>query len=207
MTDEERWEQALSIARGTPSPPALDRQRRSRRNLLVWGSVLVVVCVAAGAVAGFLFGGSDSPRGDDDGWRLLPEPWSLVAFVVGLGLEVTGFVLLVRAGQWGARWKTAVSVLTRAQRRSVLRQMRGRAPVVPEQLPVVVDLARRVVLMDRLLLVFAGLVVLQTGNIGDEPVWLLVLLLLGVVAVTVGAVALLVERRRALRFLQQHAPS
>lgn len=166
--------------------------------------MLLVVFVLAGAATVFLLGETGDP-GDDDGWRLLPEPWSLVAVAAGLVLEVTGLVLVVRAGQWGARWKAASSVLTRAQRRGVLRQMRGRAPVVPEQLPVVVDVARRVVLTDRFLVVLAGLVILQLGNLGDQPVWLLALMVISVVCVTAGACVFLVDRRRALRFLERHA--
>ena len=58
--------------------------------------------------------------------------------------------------------------------------------MVTEQLPVVVDLARRVALVDRLVLVFAGLLVLRVGAPATSRPGLPALVLPSVVAVTGG---------------------
>ncbi|TXR57455.1 hypothetical protein [Quadrisphaera setariae] len=207
-SDEERWEQALSIAQGTPTPPALDRQRRRRRDVLLWLIGLLAAASAAGFVAGLLFpdafGGPAGNSADSD----QRDAVVLVTVLVGFAVEAVGIAMLVRARQWGARWRSPVAVLTRTQRRLVLREVRGRVPAHQDHLPVSLDLARRLVSTDGLLVMFAGFSIMQLGRLVDQSGLVSTLWTSGVLALfLVAAVLVLRDRLRAQRFLDRHVPS
>lgn len=205
LTDEERWKQAVSLALRSPSPAALDRRRRgARRYLLTVGSVLAVCAVVGGLVGWWTAAGSGraAPAGDaSPGWL------HRTVFGAAVLLVVVGIVLATRARQWGNAWKAPTMALTRRQRREALRQVRGKAPVVPEHLPVVLDLARRLAATEGAVFIFAGNAVLQLSLVGDRPWPLALVSAAAALAFLVVVGQLLVERRRAQRFLDRHPPS
>ena len=160
--DAARWAEATRIAGGRPAtqPLADERRRRTR-----WRTLLGIVGLSAlvGGLVAFLLtrGDQQGPEADAPVWRE----------VLGLGISGAGLVLAVAGGV--VAWRAEVlrsrhttqpeSVLTPAQVRGLYAQLRGRAPVVPEQLPVTRHLAARQVQLRRLFPLWSGMVVLQTG--------------------------------------------
>lgn len=203
VSDEERWQQAVDLARGRPNPAALSGRRRAARRILLWAAAVAVLSAAAGAVVGWLsasedVGGSAAGAG--------PEWLRWAAFGLGLLLVVVGAVLGVRAGNWGGAWRAPTTVLTRRQRREAVREMRGKVPACPEHLPVVLDLARRWSATEGFVLVLAGNCAIQLSALVDHRPRPLQLLSAAAAVIFLWlAGAGLVERRRAQRFLDEHA--
>lgn len=203
VSDEERWDQAASIARGLPTPAALGRRRRAaRRYLLVLSGALVAGAATGGAVGWWTASRSSGQELVEDtgpGWL----HWTGLG--AGIVLVIIGVFLAVRAKQWGSAWKAPTTVLTRRQRREAVREMRGRTPAAAEHLPVVLDLARRWTATDGVILIFAGNSVLQLSLVADQPRPLGLVNALAAVAFLAGIARFLLERRRAQRFLERHS--
>lgn len=204
QTDDERWAEAISILDRTPTPSATARQRTRRRT--IWLTILGIGLVsgAIGAVVGGLAASSGDFLGVSE-----PATWQ---WVVGLALFGTGLigciaalVSLIRAGQWGSPWRAPTAVLTRQQRKHLLRQVRGQRPVDPAHLALTLDLARRLVLQRRTALLMGSLLLLWAGQVIVVPdVLRLGLLGFLVVIVAVAVPQLLRDAGRAQRFLDQH---
>jgi hypothetical protein len=202
-SDEERWQQAVDLARGRPTPAALSGRRRAARRFLLGMAAVAVLSAAAGAVVGWLsasgdVGGSATGAG--------PEWLRWATFTAGVLLVVVGAVLGIRAGNWGGAWRAPTTVLTRRQRREAVREMRGRVPARPEHLPVVLDLARRWSATEGFVLVLAGNCAIQLSALvdgGSRPLRLLSAAAAALFLWLAGAG--LVERHRAQRFLDQQA--
>jgi hypothetical protein len=144
---------------------------------------------------------------------LVPEPgpsggWEAAGLVVqGAGLAVMvgyGFVAW-RTGLFQAAWWQPIAVLSWAQRRSLLAQVRGRAAADPARLSLARAQARRLLLQRDQLLLLVGVVVQQLGRAIGEPTPSTVVFT-AVATVVLLAVAGLMwrEARRAERFLADH---
>ncbi|MGY1838648.1 MULTISPECIES: hypothetical protein [unclassified Modestobacter] len=202
--DELRWAEAMSVLQRTPSTAARQRLRRSR--LLTWSWVLAsTVLLLAGAVLlALLF-----PE------ALLPDPgpsggWEAAGLVVqGAGLAVMigyGFIAW-RAGLFRAAWwqPQPTAVLSRAQRRALRAQVRGRADVEPARLPLAREVARQFVLQRHQLLLLVGVVVQQLGRaIGAPTPSTVAFTAVATVVLLVVAGLMHREARRAERFLADH---
>ena len=206
-TDEEaRWAEAQSILDRAPTESAAGRLRRAKRNrwLLVGGLILVSAAVATLLV---LFVLEPHPDGDQDvpAWR------AVVGFTIsGLGLVFTLVALVVqfRATRRVRGWSSPLHVLTRRQRKQLLTQVRGQAPVVPERLPLARHLAEMLLVQRLALLVQAGLLANFVGLwIVDRETFRLLLAGVFAVVLLVAGVLFLRETRRARRFLDAHPAS
>jgi MFS family permease len=203
-TDDERWVEANSILGRYTTPSAAARQRRRRRTiwLIILGTALVGG--VAGGVAGALVGSGGHAAHTNE-----PSTWQYVlGFALsGIGLVggVVSVVSLIRAGQWGAAWRSPTTVLTRQQRKQLLREVRGQEPLDPTHLALARDLARRLVIQRRQALLWASLVLLWLGQAIVFPDLLHLILFGGVVLLWAIAIPqMLRQSNRAQRFLDRH---
>jgi len=141
---EQRWVQALAILDGGGDPRA---QRRSRNRRLVVLLAGLVLLTAATAAVGFLLSmHADGPAArhhDPRDVSQLRKVGALGVIVVGLVVEMVGLVQLLRFKHRMPVWRLPTLALTSGQRRQLIRQVRGRAPVQPDRLRLLRDLARR----------------------------------------------------------------
>lgn len=200
--DEERWAEAEALlARWRPEPVdrRLARERQNQR-VLTAGFVLAGVALALALV---LLAVDPPPHADDaPTWRVVT---GLTVSVIGLVFLVVGAGFRVPARRAPLAWGRPLQALNRRQRRELLRQVRGRTPVVPERIP----LARHVAetLLDQqsalhvqtsLLVSFIGLFIVGWSIVGT-------LYTVGMTAaVAAGAVQGHRDRRRLHRFLDAH---
>ena len=202
VDDEQRWAAATARLVAGPTPEEEQRDRYRRRRVWLLAGVLTVVAVGAGIAVGLLSGDEPEPDPEIARWR---ELTGLALSLGGLLGLLVGGVVAWRSGLWGHLWRWPTRGLSRAQQRLLNRQVQGKVPTGPRQLPLARALAHRLALQDRLGIMWAGLGVQQVGQLvraesgGDLvlPSLVLALLLAAVVAVTVQA-------RRARRFLAAH---
>jgi MFS family permease len=203
-TDEDRWAQAEELLHGAPGRVA--EQRVRRRRLVVWLAIVggIVAAGAVGlAVALVVHGPHHAERPDPPLWR---EVTGLCLSAAGLIVLIGALVSLWRAGQFGNAWRAPTTALTREQRRSLRRQVRGKAPLEPAHLALARDLATRLtVSLHGNALLFLGLSLGWVGQLVDRPTagraaFYGALLLLWLVGLGLGER----ERRRAKRFLAAH---
>lgn len=202
--DDARWAQAQSILDEQPTDEASEHLRRRRRAVL---AALIGSCVAAVAVGALVF---VSLSGDGGPGRADPPAWQQVTGLVvqgmGLVIEVYGLVVMMRAGLLRKnRWSVPAAVLTRAQRKSLLDQVRGRTAIDPDRLALVRDTARQMLRQRGLLALFVGILLLQVGGALSSPApWRTVMA--GTFVVCYVALFGLMERnaRQARRFLAAH---
>ncbi|MGZ4509659.1 MAG: hypothetical protein ACXVX0_20640 [Blastococcus sp.] len=201
-TDEERWAQAESILANNPTPSAEARIRRVRTMLWLFVVGMLVLGLAVGVLAVVLFGHGRHRASSVPAWQ---EITGLAVQLTGTVIEIVGIVTLRRRRQWGTRWRAPTAVLTRAQRRSLVRQVRGRIPAEPARLPLTRDLAGRLVDQRGLLVLYVGIAIVNVGQTIVHPTAFRVGLTV-VVLVVYGVVIPLMrrEQRRARRFLAEH---
>jgi FtsH-binding integral membrane protein len=205
---DQRWSEAEAVLQGDPNPELRDRIRRRRtriRTLSLAGfGVLCLGSLAVGAALGLhaKATGHDHPR---------PSPSTaqadtgLALSLLGALIVIVGVVAIVRAGEWGSRWKTPTAMLNRTQKRDLRRQATGLAPADPARLPLSRHLARRVIVSRWILLFFAGLSLSAVGSaVGSPRVWRFGYAALVVLAMGYAAFAVERDVRRARRFLERH---
>lgn len=203
-TDDERWVEANSILGRYTTPSAAARQRRRRRT--VW-LIVVGTALASGVVGGITGGLAASGGHPIDTNEAAPWQYVVGFALSGIGLigGIASLVSLIRAGQWGVAWRSPTSVLTRRQRKELLREVRGQEPLDPSHLGLAKDLARRLVIQRRQVLVMASFLLLWAGQliVFHDPLHLTMFGLF----VLLGAAAIplfLRDANRAQRFLHQH---
>jgi hypothetical protein len=207
MDDQERWLAAQRVLTGSIDPGLRRRQRRKRWTVvaLALGVILLSLAVGVGAVA-LLGGHRHGVEPTVPTWR---EAVAGTLALCGAAAAGVGLVKLFRANGAGTRWNSPQAMLSRRQRRDLLRQVRGQAPVDPAHLLLTVHTARLLARQRPVLLLALGLVLLQAaGAVDSGKPWRVGLASGG--AVAMAACAVLVERdvRRARRFLaQHHAPT
>ncbi|MDT0233536.1 hypothetical protein [Curtobacterium sp. BRB10] len=200
----ERWAAAARLADGQSD----DGLRRRRTRVFVWVGALVLVSWAVGVVLALVLapttGSSDASGGD--GVQLLVQ---LLLLLLGLVVGTVGFVWAFRSGHYVTRWRSVSSPLSRAEQRSVRRQIAGKEPIDDEHADIVFAVAvqnRRATLgilpVVGAVMLFAASTAVSTDSLPIK----LVELVASLVAV-LGLVQLLVQYRRAGRFLSEHALS
>jgi len=134
-SDQQRAVAALNLAGGGDSAGAQQLLQRSKTRAIRLRIVLVLGSMLVGGAIALIFG--DRGRSSDGSsvahWRTVAGTALLIA---GFLLEIVVIVAQVRSGQFKAGWRSPSLVLTRSQRRGVLRQIRGRAAVDESMLPV-----------------------------------------------------------------------
>ena len=138
-TDEQRWADAESILDGGPSEFAVQelRRRRRRMRILLWSSLGFVLLAVVVSVVLIAVLGQHSHHAPTH--RRVPvwqEITGLAVNGIGLVVLVVGLVGYVRSGAWRDAWRSPALVLTRAQRRELSKQIRGRSPVDPDHVRV-----------------------------------------------------------------------
>jgi hypothetical protein len=201
--DAARWAEAQSILDRTPTGSAEARLRRARRNrwLLIVGFVLVSIAVGI-LVAALVIDPRPDLHEDVPVWR------SVTGFTIsGLALVfmATGLVIQYRR-LWRARaWGSPMYVLTRRQRKELLRQVRGQEPVAPERIPLARHLAELLLLQGLALSVQAALMASFVGLwIADGRTYRLVFIGIFAVVLPWAGIVFRREHRRARRFLETH---
>ena len=200
---ESRWAEAQSILDRAPTESATERLRRARRNrwLLVVGLILVSLAVGV-LIAMYLL----DPRPDRDEdvptWRVI------VGFTIsGLGLlfMIAALVVQFRALRRTRAWGSPLFVLTRQQRKELLKQVRGQAPSEPERVPLARHLAELLLSQRLALPVQAGMMVNFVGLwIVDHETYRLVFVGVFGVLLLIGGVLFQRQARFARQFLAAH---
>jgi hypothetical protein len=166
-TDDDRWVRAQSVLVRVPteSTQRLLRGAGRRRLLLVVSIGLAVPALALFTVLVL--------RPDSFGEHVHVPTWrAAVGFsVAGLGLVlmVVTTVVQFRAMRPLNAWRGPMNVLTRAQRKELLRQVRGRAPVPPGRVPLARHLAELLLLQRFAVLPQVGLMVSFLGQWIADP--------------------------------------
>jgi hypothetical protein len=210
MDDEQRWLAAQRLLGGSIDPGLRRRQRRQRSTVFALALGLILLSLAVGVAVGV--GTIALLGGRRHGVEPIVPTWREVVAgalaLCGAGASGVGLVKFLRANGGRTRWNSPQAMLSRQQRRDLLRQVRGQMPADPAHLPLAVHTAQLLARQGPVLLLALGLVLLQAAGAVDngEP-WRVGLAAVVAVAMTAGAG--LVERdvRRARRFLDQHHAS
>ena len=201
-TDEARWAEAQSLLDRMPTESAEERLRRWRRLRMLLSVGLVLAGAAVGLVVLLLVGAGADGAEDGPLWQ---DILGLGVIVVGFVLTVVGLVVQLRGNRRLHVWRNPLAPLTRAQRKELVAQVRGRGEHPGERLPLARYMAELLVNQRTAMTGQAGLLLLFAGQWVMSPAtWrllgaaaLAVLLLLGVT----------VQRRdvvRARAFLEAH---
>lgn len=196
----ERWAAAARLADGQSD----DGLRRRRTRVFVWVGALVLASWAVGVVLA-PGTGSDHASGDG-GVQLLVQ---LLLLLLGLVVGIVGFVWAFRSCHYVTRWRSVSSPLSRAEQRSVRRQIAGKEPIDDEHADIVVAVAvqnRRATL--GILPIFGAVMLFAASTaVSTDSLPIKLIELVASFTVVLGLVQLAVQYRRAGRFLSEHALS
>ena len=126
----------MNLAAGGGNPTAEELLQRRKIKAMRVRIVVVLGTVIIGVALGSAFrhrGATTSHGSGVAHWRTVAGPALLIA---GLLLETVVIVSRIRSGQFKAGWRSPTFVLSRPQRRQILRQIRGRADVDESMVPV-----------------------------------------------------------------------
>lgn len=132
-----RWAEAERLAAGLPSETERSPSRRAWAFIIL--TVLIVVALS-GAAAFFL---PQSLLGDA---AAVPDWLKITGYIieaVAVLLGITIWVHATRTGQQPTTRGMVLAPLSLTQRRRIANQIKGREPVVSEELPVVLAVARQ----------------------------------------------------------------
>lgn len=153
--DETRWADAESLLGDAPTESAERRLRRweVHQMVIVIGAVVLGVAVFIGL--GVVFQSSPGERSAHvRGWQ---EVTGLVLMGIGLVVLIAALVVTTRSRRRVPMWRSPLMVLTRAQRKNLLEQVRGRTPLDPRRIRLARLLALQQVVQSRALLTPLGL--------------------------------------------------
>ena len=125
---------------------------------------------------------------------------------LGLAVGIVGFIWARRTGHYITRWRSVASPLNRQEKKSVRRQISGKDQIDPEHVRVVVAIAhqnRRATL--GVAPIYGAMVLIAVGEAaGSDEVYIKLLELAASLLFVLGAVTLVVQYRRAGRFIDRH---
>lgn len=165
--DEARWADAESLLDDAPTESAQLRLRRRERYemLIVIGAVVLGLAVFIGL--GVVFHGSFGEQpAHVPVWQ---EVTGLVLMGIGLVVLIAALVVTTRSSRRVPAWRSPLMVLTRAQRKDLLDQVRGRTPLDPRRIRLARLLALRQVVQGKALLTSLGLGIGFLGQWVLEP--------------------------------------
>jgi hypothetical protein len=195
--DEDDWARAraaLDRVRPEPAERRVSRLRVQRR-LDVLGVVLTAVAVLTLLVLLVVDRGSSAA--DPPTWRIVV---GFAAQVIGLVLMVAAYVTHAGAVRHTRGWGRPMQWLTRREHKGLLRQVRGKDPLVPEQLPLARHAARLHLVQRSPSAAPSALLLLFVGQYVAVPGIVRFVLAAGMGAVLVAAE---VHVRRDLRRIEQ----
>jgi len=200
----ERWAAAARLADGQSD----DGLRRRRTRVFVWAGALVLVSWAVGVVLALVLvpaTGSNHASGRD-GVQLLVQ---LLLLLLGLVVGIVGFVWAYRSGHYVTRWRSVSSPLSRAEQRSVRRQIAGKEPIDDEHADIVTAVAvqNRRATLGILPIVGALMLFAASTAVSTDSLPIKMLELVASLAFVVGLVQLAFQYRRAGRFLSERPVS
>ncbi|MGH3631165.1 MAG: hypothetical protein ACRDRL_27450 [Sciscionella sp.] len=200
-TDEaQRWARAEQLAAGVTASPAETGARRRRRRIVLIVVVIAVLCGVLGVALGVLGG----PEPDTDRLALWRRVVSYALLAVGLLVEIFGLVAIVRFRRTVTRYSPS-EVLSRRQRRHVLRMVRGQRPARADEIPVARAIAWRVHGQLRLGIANLGLLLALAGQLlVVQARWDTVFTVVAVVFLLLSEVLVLRDAHRARTFLAAH---
>ena len=101
------------------------------------------------------------------------RPWQpalgTVFLALGVVAALVGGVVSLRSGAGSRNWFSPSLVLSHAQRRSLGEQIRGRRPVEPARLPLLIELARYYLDQRATVGICLGLALSQVGSVVGRP--------------------------------------
>lgn len=200
----ERWAAAARLADGQSD----DGLRRRRTRVFVWLGALVLVSWAVGVVLALVLapGTGSSHASGGDGVQLLVQ---LLLLLLGLVVGIVGFVWAYRSGHYVTRWRSVSSPLSRAEQRSVRRQIAGQEPIDDEHADIVFAVAvqnRRATL--GILPIFGAVMLFATSTaVSTDSLPIKLIELVASFTVVLGLVQLALQYRRAGRFLSERPVS
>lgn len=202
--EAERWAAAARLADGQSDDGLLRRRTR----VFVWVGALVLVSWAVGVVLALVLPstiGSTHAKGGD-GAQLLVQ---LVLLLLGLGVGIVGFVWASRSGHYITRWRSVSSPLSRAEQRSVRRQIAGKEPLDDEHATIVAAVAaqNRRATLGVLPIYGAAMLFAASTAVSTDSLPIKLLELVASLAFVVGLVQLAFQYRRAGRFLSERTLS
>ncbi|MEY9952329.1 hypothetical protein [Leifsonia sp. EB34] len=195
---EVRWRAADRLAEGATD----DRMGRRRSRLLTWVVGLLVVSWLIGFALAILLP-RPSYRGSGGGIGGIAE---LVLVVLGILVGLAGFIWGRRTGHYVPRWRAVMSPLNRAERKAVMKQIRGKQTLDTEHAATIIaagQQARRATL--GLVPIYTGAVLMTIGIALNTTSTLALILFIVAIACYLGAaIALLINYRQIGAFLRQH---
>jgi hypothetical protein len=199
--NSERWTAAARLADGLTDDGALRRRTR----VLILVGTLVLVSWAAGVGLALILPatGHGDRTSDTSNERLLVQ---VALLALGLIVGGVGFAWAYRTGHYITRWRFVSSPLSRAEKRSVQRQIAGKEPLAAEHASVVAAVAaqsRRATL--GIAPIYAAMMLFAVSTAVSTDVLYLRLLEVAVSACFIAVfVQLAVMYRRSGRFLALH---
>jgi hypothetical protein len=189
------------IATYDPADPALQAAIRRRKTRFLWVFVPVFGLVFGASRVGLEFSEHFGPMGLD---RILvhsPGWLTSVTIVIGVSLMVAAFAIGIRPSIYRVIQANPRMVLTRVESRRVGRQIRGREPVAPYEVPFLRDVALAMYAQRWAALSMAGVTLLAIGGtmLGDDG-GVTVPGLLAIVPIVIGVYSLRAAAQ-ARRFL------
>lgn len=198
-----RWAEAQSILDRVPTESAEQRLRqwRQRRLLLVAAVILMTLAVAV-VVFVVVRGRPHHSTAEVPTWQTV---LGLVITGAGVVFQCYGVVVLLRRNRRLRAWRSPTAVLTVAQRKELLAQVRGQAPSQPDRVPLARNLAERLIAQNILVVTNAGLAINWVGQWVLRPGTVRVLIAIGYgLLLGVGWVLGQRDVRGARRFLEEH---
>ena len=202
----DRWVEARDVLDEVANPSAQRRQRRLRNRLvLLLVGAVVLSGLVAWLIAGLVGTGGHRPDSGVSTWR---NAAATVFDVLSVLVIIGAAGGLIRARQWGSRWRASSAVLTMSQRRQLFRQVRGRAPVDPQRIPLARELATRLANLRWLLAMYLGIFLGQAGQLfASTHLWHAVFIAVEFVLFLAAGVQVWRDSVRARRFLADHPAS
>jgi hypothetical protein len=192
---EPPWETAVD-----PDDPLVRRRIRSRRRARLW-ALAAALLVAAIAVVVAATAGSAPQPGESPTWARVA---SAVLTLLALAVVVATVVRAIRGGLFRASRRSPLRLLSWAQRRRALRQIRGRAPLSEQDRPLVRRVAEQLSVQRPVLGLPVALILMQVGLalLRFPGPWAVASLVL-VVLLGLAAVLMLRDIRSAEAFLRR----
>lgn len=157
-----RWAEAQSVLDRAPTESAEQRLRRWRQLRLLVIVAVVLVSVAVAVVVFVVVRGRPShTRADLPTWQMV---LGVIIAAAGLIFQCYGVVVLLRRNRRLRAWRSPMAVLTSAQRKEVRDQVRGKAPIDPDRVPLARDLAERLIAQSIVVVTNAGLAIAFVGQ-------------------------------------------
>jgi hypothetical protein len=201
--DDARWAEAQALLDGLSTESGERRMRRNRRLRILLIVGLTLVAVVASLVGVLLIGGRRLASAGDVSTSLTIV--GLVVMGLGIVVMVVGLVLQFRANRRNGAWRSPLGVLTRRQRKEVLAQVRGRAPVDDRRIPLGRHLAQLLVSQRMLLIGQTGMLLVFAGQWISRPSgWRIGLFVFFGIVLCVAGLFMARDIRRAKRFLDAH---